>query len=309
MQSLFGYIGYVFGYILWFFYELVKNYGVAIILFTIVLKIIMFPFSVKQQKSMAKNSIIAAKRNEITKRYENDKNKLNEELAKLYEKEGISPFGGCFTMFVPLLLALGVYWAVIMPLTNTVHISPEHISGGLSTLQAVPGVGNIFSDSRYGEIMLVKYFSDFKEYLTMFTPAELANLEFFSKGFKFLGLDLLGTPSLSSFSSMLWIIPVLCFFSSVLTQVITQKISGNNAMQAQQGCMKVMIYGFPLITAYFAYNVPAAVGFYWIISTLIQFLQTLVLNHFYSAGSMIAKEEAARVTLRELEEKNVGMIG
>ena len=74
MQSLFGYIGYVFGYILWFFYELVKNYGVAIILFTIVLKIIMFPFSVKQQKSMAKNSIIAAKRNEITKRYENDKN-------------------------------------------------------------------------------------------------------------------------------------------------------------------------------------------------------------------------------------------
>ena len=82
-MQIFSWIGYVFGYLLWAFYELTKNYGIAIILFTIVLKIITFPFSVKQQKSMAQNARLANKQRELKEKYGNDKVKLSEETQKL----------------------------------------------------------------------------------------------------------------------------------------------------------------------------------------------------------------------------------
>lgn len=302
MNFIFDNIGYLFGYLLWFFYCLVKNYGVAIILFTIVLKVIMFPFSIKQQKSMAKNASLATKRNELQKKYGNDNTKLQEETAKLYEREGISPMSGCLTTIIPLILMLGVYYAVINPLHNTLHISIEKINQALATLQQIPVIGPSFT-SQYGEIIIVKNFNLFRDYLSMFNPAEIANIDFFSQGFSFLGLNLLDTPSNSSFSSMLWLIPLLCFLSSLLTQIFTQKIMGTQS--PQQGCMKYMLYVLPLVSTYFAYIVPAAVGFYWVVSTLLSFAQTLVLNHFYSAGIMTAKSEAARVILRENEEKNL----
>ena len=84
------------------------------------------------------------------------------------------------------------------------------------------------------------------------------------------------------------------------------KITGNQ--MAMQGCMKWMMFILPLFSAWIAYTVPAAVGFYWIINTVLQFLQTWVLNIFYNADTMIAKEEAARIALREIEEKKVKMI-
>lgn len=301
MQLIFGSIGYLFGYLLWFFYCLVKNYGVAIILFTIAIKIIMFPLSVKQQKTMAKNANLSRKQRELQKKYGNDKAKLNEELAKLYEKEGTNLFG-CLSTFVPLFLMFSVYFAVVNPLQNTLHIGIDKINQALSTLQQIPVIGPSFT-AQYGQITIVKHFNVFRDHLTMFNAADIANIDFFSQGFSFLGLNLLNTPSNSPFSSMLWIIPVLCFISYLITQIFTQKITGTQVQQ--QGCSKYASYVIPLISSYFAYNVPAAVGFYWVISTVFSFFQTLVLNHFYNAGLMNAKSEAARVLLRESEEKQM----
>ena len=200
---------------------------------------------------------------------------------------------------------MGIYYSVVNPLQNTLHIAGSKVTEAMQLLQQVPGVGNLFSGF-YGEIDLVKHFDFFKDFLPMFSADEAANIASFGQGFNFLGLNLLDTPQSSSFSSMLWLIPVLCLVSSLVTQWLMPKITGNQ--MAMQGCMKWMMFILPLFSAWIAYTVPAAVGFYWIINTVLQFLQTWVLNIFYNADTMIAKEEAARIALREIEEKKVKMI-
>ena len=145
----------------------------------------------------------------------------------------------------------------------------------------------------------------------MFTDDELSKIQSLSSGFNFLGLNLLGTPTdtsvtsffgklVSMFQTNLWLIPVLCLVSSIITQVITTRLQP--AMQQQQGCMKWMLYGLPAISAVFAMSVPAAVGFYWIISTLTSLIQVLLVHAFFSPASLTAKAEAQRVALLELEE-------
>lgn len=303
MTEIFGFIGSMFGYVLWFFFELVHDYGIAIILFTIVLKIILFPTSIMQQKSMAKNSRMAAKQRELQKKYANDKVKLNEEMNKLYQKEGVNPMSGCLPSILPMLLLLGVYYSVIMPLTNTMHIAADTVNKAVSYLNTLPGIGLNFNNY-YGQIDIIKLAqtSQGTTYLNQFFDAQtISNIKDFGHGFNSFGLDLLGRPSEGI--SILLIIPILCLVTSVATQFFTMKLQGT--LQTQQGCMKYVILLFPLLSAYIAYTVPAAVGFYWIVSTVLGFVQTLFLQRFFNADIMGAKAEAQRVALLDIEEKKV----
>ena len=307
MNTIFNFFGSILGYLLWFFYLLVHNYGVAIILFTVVMKILLFPFSVKQQKSMAANSKLAVKQKELQKRYANDKQRLQIETQKLYEKEGVNPMSGCSTMFLPLLIMMGLYFTVLNPLSNALHLSSDAITKATDLLTHIPGIGAAMNGN-YAQIEIVKHFSNLKQYLTMFGAGELANLETFSHGFRFLGLDLLDTPCDSSnifgtlFRSNLWIIPIGCLVSYIATQYFSMKLQPGMQQQQQQGCMKFMMYGMSLFSAWISCTIPAAVGLYWIISSITGFLQTIVLHIWYSPADLTAKAEAQRIALRELEE-------
>lgn len=303
MFDIFGWIGSIFGWVLWGAFSLVHDYGLAIIIFTLVLKLILFPVSIKQQKSMAANARLSGKQKELQKKYGNDKAKLNEEISKLYEREGVSPMGGCLTSLLPMLLLLGVYYAVINPLTNTMHLAADKVSSAVSYLNTLPGIGTSFNNF-YGQIDIIKLAQTTQgsSYLTNYFDANtIAQIKDFGNGFNSFGLDLLGRPNEGL--TILIIIPILCLVSSVLTQWFTMKLQG--PMQGQQGCMKWMLLLMPLLSAYIAYTVPAAVGFYWIVSTVLGFAQTLILQNFYSAGIMGAKAEAQRVALLELEEAKV----
>lgn len=299
MVDIGNFFGSFLGYLLWFFYVLIKNYGIAIILFTVVLKLLLFPFSVKQQKSMAATSKMQLKQKELQKKYGNDKTKYNEELQKLYEKEGVNPAGGCLPMILPMFIMIGLYYTVINPLTNALHISKEAVAQAIAGLQKIPGC----SFSQYGEMEIVRNFNGLSSHLSMFNSTDLSKINDFSHGFKFLGLDLLGVPQASPFSSMLWLIPVLCLVTSLLAQYFTMKMQPG--MQQQQGCMKVMMYLLPLFSVWLAYTLPAAVGFYWVIQTITGFLQTLALNHWYSPADITAKAEARRIALRMQEEEKI----
>lgn len=101
----------------------------------------------------------------------------------------------------------------------------------------------------------------------------------------------------------MWIIPVLCLVSAWLSQLVMNRT--NPAMAGQGGCMKVMMYGLPLMSAYFAYVMPGAVGFYWVISTFTTMLATVITNKFFSQQHLIAKMEAQRAALRYQEEAAV----
>lgn len=308
MEMIFSFIGSIFGYILWAAFYFVKNFGIAIVIFTIIIKAILFPFSVKQQKSMASNARFQQKQREIMEKYKNNRMKANEEIQKLMVKENVSPYAGCLPMIAPMLVMLGVYYSVREPLTNTLHIASDKVTEALNCVATLPGIGTSIN-SMYGQISVVKYFDSLQPYLVkdgtpMFNSYEVDKINDFASGFNFCGLDLLATPSASSFSSMLWLIPVLCFLSYVLSMFITQKMNGTK----MQGCMVVMFLAMPLFSAWIAYTVPAAVGFYWIASSVFGFVQSVIMNKFYNANIMEAKAEAQRVLLRRTEEKAVQYI-
>lgn len=308
MMDIFNFFGSILGYLLWFFYTLIPNYGVAIILFTIATKIIVFPFSIKQQKSMAATSKLSLKQQELQKKYGNDKAKYQQEVQKMYEKEGVNPASGCLTSIVPLIIMMGLFYTVQNPLANALHLSGEAVGKAVEMLKTIPGIGSTFN-AQYAQVEIVKHFAQLQPHLTMFNGDEQNRIALFSHGFQFLGLNLLDSPASGGdifgtlFRSNLWVIPVLSLVSSIFMQFIMNKLQPG-MQQAQQGCMKYMLYIMPLFTAWIACTVPAAVGFYWIISTLTSTVQSVAMNIWYSPADLNAKAEAQRIALREQEEAN-----
>lgn len=300
-MQIFNIFGSLFGYLLWAAYYLVNNFGIAIIIFTLVFKIVLFPSSVKQQKSMAANAKIQSKQKALQERYANDKQKYNEELQKLYEKENVKPFGGCLTSLLPMFVMLGIYYAVVRPLSNVLHIAKESVEALTEYVNTLPDL-TLTANSFYSEIDLLRVFNSISTDSTVtsiLSGEEIEKVKMLTGGFNFLGIDLLGTPKTAG--GWLILIPVLCLVTSVGSQIYTMFMKGS-PMSQQQGCMKYMFIALPLLTAWIAYTVPAAVGFYWICSTVFGFIQTLIMNKFYSPDLMNAKAEAEHIARLELEE-------
>lgn len=304
-MAIFNFFGSILGYLLYFLYQIFHNYGVAIIFFTIILKVALFPTAVKQQRTMAAQAKLGEKQKELQKKYGNNRAKYNEELQKLYEKEGVNPSSGCLTTLLPFPIMLGIYYAVVMPLSNSLHIASDAISQATAYIAKVPGMVSTGSTLQQ-ELVILRNWSSLRESLApFFTQADVAKIDDFSNGFRFLGLDLLGTPWGSSFSEMLWLIPLLSLLSYVGMQVYQMWYQRkNNGANQQQGCMIAMSVVFPLMSAYWATIMPAAVGFYWVISALTSWLQSVITNRYFSVGQMTAMQEARRaVTLEQAEEK------
>lgn len=302
-MQFFNIFGSLFGYVLWAAYHFINNFGIAIIIFTLIFKVVLFPSSVKQQKSMAANAKIQAKQRALQEKYGNDKQRYNEELQKLYEKENVKPFGGCLSSFLPFIVMLGIYYSVVRPLSNVLHIASDKVAQLSEYVNSIPGI-SLNSSSLYSEIELLRIFDSIstQEGITkILTGDEIDKIEMLTGGFNFLGLDLLSTPKFAG--GWILIIPILCLVTSVGSQVFMMFMKGN-PMSQQQGCMKYMFIGLPVITAWIAYTVPAAVGFYWICSTVFGFVQSLIMNKFYSPDVLIAKSEAAHIARLELDEKN-----
>lgn len=294
-MDILNFFGNILGYLLWFLYVIFKNYGVAIIFFTVILKAVMFPMSLKQQKSMAGQSKLAEKQKEIQKRCGTDKQRYNAEIQKLYEKEGVNPASGCLTTLIPFPIMLGIYYSVIYPLKNTLHIAGDVIKQATDYVGAIPGVT---STGQYVELEIIKNWDTLKHSLTMFSPDDVNKIESFTKGFRFMGLDLLQTPQGAAFSDFLWLIPVLSIASSWFMTFYMNKTTGVK----QQGCMKYFMYALPLMSAYWAFIMPAAVGFYWVISSVVGGLQSVITNKYFSANHMATLNEAQRFVTMEKNE-------
>ena len=305
-MQIFGFFGSILGYLLWALFFVFRNFGVSIIFFTLVIRFIIFPFSIKQQKSMANTARLQKKQKEIKEKYANNRQKANEEMQKLYQKEGVSPTGGCLTSIIPMLIMLGIFYSVAYPLTNTLHINADTVNHATSFINALPGhtVSGASGMATYEQIALVKVLAESKSLVGMlFSSVDAAKIELFIHGFNFAGFNLLETPSVHGFMSIYILIPVLCFVSSVGAQLVTMKI--NKTGQGQQGCMKVMMIGLPLFSAYISFSVPAAVGFYWICSSLFSLIQAVIMGKFFGPNMMIARNEAQHVALLEQNEAKV----
>jgi YidC/Oxa1 family membrane protein insertase len=295
-MQIFGFLGSLLGYILWGAFYILKDFGLSIIVFTLIVKLILFPFSVKQQKSMAGTARLSKKQKELQEKYGNNREKYSEELNKLYEKEGVKPMGGCLTTIIPLIVILGIFYAVAYPLTNTLHLNSEDVNNALSYINTIPGYAASVNPT-YQEISLLKIFPNImntEAVQGIFNAQEISTIQMFTAGFNTFGVDLLAIPKDYGIFSWYIMFPVLCFASNIGSQLVMTMIN-KNQMAQQQGCMKVMLFVLPLFSAYIAYTVPAAVAFYWIISAVISLVQSIVLSKIFSPAQLTANSEARHV--------------
>lgn len=300
------FIGSLFGYIIYYGYKLTGLYAIGLLIFTIVVKVVLFPLSLKQHKSTAKQARLAPKLKEIQERCGNDRERYNQETMALYQREGTSPTSGCLPLLIQFPIIIGLYEAIRSPLTCVLHMGKEAVS----KLLEITGASG--SSNYYKQIEMIKGFNNLTDIQMnkintlirdgLMTEGNLADIETLANGgFNCFGLDLLGVPE---FFNWLLLIPVLCFVSSMFMSIYT-----NMTSSTMQNTGFMMKWGMPLFmsffTAYISYTVPGAVGFYWFLSNITGILQSMFLHKFYNAHIMGARDEAARIRRRELEEDDI----
>jgi YidC/Oxa1 family membrane protein insertase len=278
-----GIISRPFGLFLFWLNNLLGNYGVALIFFTLFVRFLLLPLSIKQQKSMQESQKIQPELLEIREKYKNDKQKLNEETMKLYQNKGINPAGGCFPLLIQFPIIIGLYQAIIRPLTYMFGMSKEQIAILTEKVnevlvsqgnQVIEGIGRF-------EIKIAQNL----QYLStnVLESVGLADVKFIN--FNFLGLNLAETPSIN-FITVLWIIPLFAALTTFLSTRVSMAFSGNQQSDADSSAastMKTMNGIFPFMTAWFAFSMPAGVGFYWILGNIIQILQQIIINKYFKS--------------------------
>lgn len=275
-----------FGYALGLLFDLTANYGVSIILFTLIVNIIFFPMAIKRVRGMSTNEKFEAKKEELKKRCGKDIQRFNRELMELAQKEGVNPMKGCtnISFILTLIIFSGIYSTIQKPLSNVLHLPKEKISQAASKLTEEQK-----RQKGSDQLDLVRSIEEIKPKLDMFTEDELNKISKFSRGFEFLGVNLLNIPKFSKFSEMLWILPLLSFLFSAFGTFIMQKNSGlaDNA----SGIGKYSVYLFAVFQAWIVSQVFAALGLYLLFSNILGNLQSIIIDRFFSTYAIKAKQE------------------
>lgn len=267
-----------FGMILSAIYRAVGSYGLAVILFAVLAKIILMPLAYKNKKSMKKMQALSAKQQELQKKYGKNRERLNEEIQRLYEKEGVSPMSGCLTTFIQLPIMMALYYAVQRPLTYMVGLYEADIAG----LANLVGVEITAQNTYTVQLTIAEALNKFVDAAGNF-GAEVQNAlvtdgimqYMFPINFDFMGLNLSQTPSIKEFS-ILWLIPILSGLTAFLSSMAMQKLQGTS--QQMQGSMKTVLYLMPLMSVYFGFILPASIGIYWIANNLLSIVQEVILQ-------------------------------
>lgn len=279
------------GWIMWLIYAVVKNYGIALILFTVLIKIAIFPLSIKQQKSTAKMAVFQPKINEIQQKYANNKQKQQEEMMKLYEAHGYNPMSGCLPMFIQFPILFGVIDVVYYPLTHILHLDKDVITSLTDIITANMGtVGQ-------PQLQVISAVQDPARigWFSSVAPEILEKVRGFD--YTLFGLDLGQVPTWGW--NWLVLVPILAGVTSLAVSIISMRMSPG-AENNTNGMMKGMMYLMPLMSVWIAFSVPVGVGVYWIISNLLSGVQSVVLHYMYNPEKYKAEYEAQ---VKEEEER------
>ena len=314
MFSTLGYIICIpFAWLVRLLYNLTGSYGMAIILFTVVLKLILLPFQLKSKKSMMRMNRMNGKIQEIQKKYANNQVKMQEEMQKLYQEEGVSPMSGCLWSFLPLPILLALYSIMRQPITHLMMLSNDVVQELVAKITAM-GVDmsgivmmkngaavvkdGVTQLQPYGQINLVKA-------VTEHYPEAAAGIDgWIDLDFNFIGLDLAATPSsVLKHVSFQWaiigliLIPILAGRFQLLMIIYTMKSQSQDGAAA--GSMKGMMYMMPLMSVYIGFIMPAALGIYWIAQSVFSLIQEVIMTKFFN--KKLEEEENARYEARQAD--------
>lgn len=300
-----GFISELFGYVLNSLYNLINNYGIAIIIFSILLRIILIPITIKQQKTMQKSNKMQEEMKQIQLKYKNNPEKLNQETMELYKREGFSPFSGCLSAILQIVIILAVFWLVSQPLTYMKRVQNTEI---YKEYQAKIEQEST-TKSSYKEIAIIEAVeSDYKEIENNLQNENIENreelenkkekLEELKINMEFLGLDLSKVPQQNLNDWRVYIIPVLYVitsFISIKITTLTQKSKNKNEEKTEQEesmeqMNKSMSYMMPIMSVTIAAIAPLGLALYWLVSNILIILERLIINKIMSL-----KEESENV--------------
>lgn len=312
------------GFIIEHIYGLVANYGLAIIIFTVIIKLILIPLNVRSQKAMKKQQKIQPLMAELQQKYANDQEKLQREMMKIYKENNISMTGGCLPMLIQFPILIGLYQVIQKPISylvgvtsemwNTAPFINEVIRLQSKMVELGHDIGNLAGAAmkdlaNMSQIQLSKWAETVGTEGT-FLEGVAGSTHPWVLNFNFLGLDLSNAPSAAfryimalDFSHWeiiaLLAIPLLAVIASVVSMKVTQAQSGQSANSQANQMSKSMNLMMPVMTGFFTITLPAGLGLYWIISSVVQVLQQLLLNYYLDK-----KGDDVVVTIPEKQQKH-----
>ena len=287
MGAVIAFLAGIFGYLLNLIYGVVNNYGLAIILFTIAVQIILLPFSIKQQKTMIKNNKIQAKVKELQEKYKNDQVRLGQETMDLYKAEKMSPCSGCLGSILQLILFVSIFYLVRQPLTYMERLDADKINQYVEKYQ-------ISQQSNYKEIDIIR-------------EAKKAGDDSISIDMNFLGIDLSNVPSRNWGDPTVYIIPGLYVISSIISMRITMNAGKKKLTKEEkeeeerkkrelkalikaddddddfdtvEAMNKQMMFMMPIMAVSVALVAPLGLALYWLINNISSTIQRMIINRF-----------------------------
>ena len=312
-----------FGWLLGQLYALTDNYGVAMILFALVVQTIMLPMRAKSKKSTMKMSRIQPMIQDIQARY-TDPQKQNEMLQKLYRDEGVSMGGSCLWSLVPILIIFPLFRIIREPMTYILGASAEEITAIIDVVKA--NAPEIFTASRNGDYYaqvlaasaIPTYAAQIKEAIPTIAPSILEGINF-----EFLGINLGLIPSWQFWTWKTWewsavgaaLIPVISTASQLLQTLVMQKMNNSvvtdkNGIQDEETAkksqsnqsMNMMLWMMPFMTLMIGYSVSAGLSMYWFIGGLYSMISDVIMTKKYRV--LYDAEDAERLK-RHLEEERI----
>lgn len=295
---MFQFFANIFGYVLNFIYQFVNNYGLAIILFTLLIKLLMLPLSIKQQKTMKKSAKLQEKMQVLQFKYKNDPEKLNQEMMNLYKEENMSPFSGCLSTILQFVLLISIFYMVRCPLTYMKKMDTNSINTYVEQLKQ----GEKLVSSAYPEIDLIREIDYLKE-----KNPEDSNVENLAINMNFLGLDLNKIPQQNLGDWTVYIIPVLYILSTFLSMKMTASMqekkkkkdvidvtedSKSDKKEDSKALVekeeeeydpmaqtnKMMSWMMPIMSVSISLVAPLGLALYWLINNIVMMLERIILN-------------------------------
>ena len=312
-----------FGWLLGQLYHLTSNYGVAMILFAVLVQLVLLPINAKAKKSMMKMSRLTPLQQEIQRKYADDPQRQNQELQALYQREGVSMGGGCLWSFIPLLILFPMFTVIREPITYILgetaevsaqivevlkNVAPEAMSGGHVAYAQVNAAG-----------LIPTYAAEIAAAIPGINPATLTGINF-----NFLGIDLGAIPQFNIFgANWVWdwahigafLIPIISTGSQFLQMVISQKTNDSvvtnekgiqdaeaakNSQQNQS--MKTMMWTMPLMTLWIGFTVSAGLSVYWFVGGIVRMITDPIMTAHYR--KIYDAEDAVRIK-KAMEEERI----
>ncbi len=310
-----------FGYLLDWLYQFAGNYGVALILFSLIVKIVLFPMNAKAKKSSLKMSRIAPMAKALEAKYADDKVKYQQEVTKLYKEEGVSTTGGCLWSFIPLLILLPLYYVIREPITYMMHIPAEQAAQIVEIIgEHVEFGGNEF----YHQLLAAKHVGEYANEIIAAIPS-LTVEQLTPIDFTFLGIDLSVIPTWKIWTVTGWsaiggaLLALVSGGSNLLSMWISQKLNNSVATNdrgekdesaaAMNQSMNTMMIMMPIMSIIFGFTMPAAITVYWIAQAIFGLLtdtpMTIYYRKAYAAEDEARREKAKLLAAEEAEKERI----